>query len=85
MMIVEVSTFGASRRGAWWAVDVVAFESSSLSKMAQSLMRHPKAPVRISVLSCGAIILQDHVELNRSMLQPTGVSPSPPQTYEFRA
>lgn len=60
--------------------DVVAFESSSLSKLAQSLVGYPSAPVRISVFSRGAIIfLQGHdVELNP--LQPTLT-----ERFEFRA
>ena len=49
---------------------VVAFESSSLSSLAQSLTSHPNAPVRIAVLSRGPTCLQDQdVELNLSMLQ----------------
>lgn len=49
---------------------VVAFESSSLSKSAQSSISLPSAPVRISVPSRGAILLQDHdVELNLFALQ----------------
>ena len=47
----------------------VAFESLSLSKLAQSLTGHPRAPVRISVHSRGAIFLQDNdVELNLFIL-----------------
>ena len=67
MMMVVNS--GDPRRGAWWAVAVAAFESSSLSKLAQSLTGHPSAPVRISVLSRGAKTLHNHdVELNVVML-----------------
>ena len=67
------SFFGGSRRGALvggrW-VAVVAFESSSLSSLGQSLTGHPNAPVRISLLSRGATCLQDQdVELNLPMLQ----------------
>lgn len=56
---------------------VVAFESSSLNKLAQSLIGHPSAPVRISVLSRGARFLLDHdVELT---FHAAGVSQSPRQ------
>lgn len=49
---------------------VVAFESSSLSSLAQSLTGHPNAPVRIALLLRGATCLQDQdVELNLFMLQ----------------
>lgn len=55
--MMVVSFFGDLRRRVWWAEAVVAFESSSLSKMAQSLTGHPRAPVRISVLLARGSIL----------------------------
>lgn len=76
-MMMVVSCFGGSRRSAWWVVAVVAFESSSLSKVGPIIGRLPdcasedfRAFARGNILAwsgCGA-----------GSIHAAGVSQSPP-------
>lgn len=75
--MMVVSCFGGSRRSAWWVVAVVAFESSSLSKVGPIIGRLPDCASEDSVLSRGATSLHGS-GCGAGSIHAAGVSQSPP-------